>query len=171
MPVLSDVARRKKISWFLQSIPKPADILEIGCGSGWVGEYLIKNGWQHYRGIDLVPPADIVGDVREWRALGLQPEMFDVIIAFEVVEHVDVYPACEALLKPGGRLLITTPLPHADWIMKMLESTGLNQKRTSPHSNLHYLQTEGDLELVDYRKIAGLSQWGIMEKTVKGAEK
>jgi 2-polyprenyl-3-methyl-5-hydroxy-6-metoxy-1,4-benzoquinol methylase len=36
-------------------------------------------------------PADIVGDILEWKRIGLQPESFDVIIAFELVEHVDCF--------------------------------------------------------------------------------
>lgn len=164
MPALSAIAQRKKIDYFLEPIPSAAAILEVGCGSGWVGEYFEKRGAQNYRGIDLVPPADLVGDIRDWKALGMEPESFDVIIAFEVVEHVDIYPACADLLKSGGKLAVTTPLPHADWIMKCLEKCGLNQRRTSPHSNLHYLKSVGNLELISSRQIAGLSQWGIFEK-------
>jgi len=165
MPILSRIAQKKKIDFFLNQIPHQTAILEIGSGSGWVGDYLKSSGRTGYLGIDLNAPADIVGDVLQWKSLGLKAESFDFIIAFEVVEHVDIYPACEALLKPGGSLLVTTPLPHADWIMKTLESLGLNQKRTSPHSNLHYLQSTGKLERHLYRQVAGLSQWGIFKKT------
>ena len=165
MPFLSDVARNKKIAYFLDPIPRNAAILEIGCGSGWVGDYLKKSGSTGYLGIDLVPPADVVGDVRQWRELGLEAASFDFIVAFEVVEHVDIYPACDELLKPGGKLLVTTPVPRFDWAMKLLERLGLNQTRTSPHSNLHYLESMGELELKEYRRIAGLSQWGIFDKS------
>lgn len=164
MPALSELARSRKRAYFLEPLPKSAEILEIGCGDGWVGEFLREGGWQHYRGIDLVPPADLVGDVRDWARLGLKAESWDVIIAFEVVEHVNIYPACEALLKPGGRLLVTTPRVRADWIMKGLEWLGLNQKRTSPHSHLHDLADIGRLELISCRRVAGLSQWGIFRK-------
>ena len=34
MPLLSDIARRKKIRYFLDPIPKDARVLEIGCGAG-----------------------------------------------------------------------------------------------------------------------------------------
>ncbi len=129
-----------------------------------MGNYLKQNGWENYQGLDLEPPADIVGDITQWQELGMQAESYDVIVAFEVVEHVDLYAACQDLLKPGGRLLVTTPLPHTDWFMKLLEIVGLNQKRTSPHCNLHYLNSVDRLELTTKRWVAGLSQWGIFTK-------
>jgi SAM-dependent methyltransferase len=103
VPALSDYAQRKKIEYFLAGLPKSARILEIGCGSRWVGDYLRTNGWEHYVGADLVTSADIVGDIKAWRELGLQPASFDVVIAFEVIEHVDLVREAYDLLKPGGQ--------------------------------------------------------------------
>ena len=40
MPILSDIARRKKVDFFLRPIPKDARILEIGCGAKWVSDFL-----------------------------------------------------------------------------------------------------------------------------------
>lgn len=164
MPALSEYAQRKKIEHFLAPIPKDARILEIGCGSRWVGDYLRANGWQHYIGADLVPPADIVGNIKEWRALGLKPASFDVVIAFEVIEHVDLVREAYDLLKPGGKMLLTSPVPHMDWAMKLLEWLGLNQRRTSPHSNLIYFERIPLFEQVSIRRKAALSQWGILRK-------
>jgi 2-polyprenyl-3-methyl-5-hydroxy-6-metoxy-1,4-benzoquinol methylase len=164
MPLLSDIARRKKVCYFLDPIPKDARVLEIGCGSKWVGEYLRANGWTHYTGMDLFPPADVVGDIKKWRELGLQPESFDVIIAFEVIEHVDCFQECHDLLRPGGLLMLTSPVPHMDWAMKTLEVLGLNQKRTSPHSNLTYFTKIPKFEPVELKTKAGLAQWGILRK-------
>jgi len=166
VPALSDYAQRRKIEHFLLPIPKQARILEIGCGSRWVGDYLRANGWQHYVGADLVAPADIVGDIREWRQLGLQPASFDVVIAFEVIEHVDLVQQAYDLLKPGGQLLLTSPVPHMDWAMKLLERLGLNQQRTSPHSNLVYFDKIPLFEPVSLLQKAFLSQWGVLRKPV-----
>jgi SAM-dependent methyltransferase len=164
MPALSDIARTRKIRYFLDPLPKSAAILEIGSGDGWVGSYLRSNGWTKYIGVDVTPPADVVGDIREWRHLGLKPESFDAIVAFEVIEHVDFIPAALALLKPGGKLLLTSPAPHMDWFMKALEYGGLNQRRTSPHSNLTYFSTIDGFRSRSLRTVAGLSQWGVFTK-------
>lgn len=164
MPLLSDIARARKLRRFIDPIPKNASILEIGSGGGWVGEHLRKNGWTGYLGLDIVAPADVVGDVREWKLLGLAPESFDVIIAFEVVEHVPCIPDCHALLKPGGRLLLTSPVPHMDWVMKGLEAVGLNQRRTSPHDHLVYFTDVPWTGSREVWRVGGLAQWGIFTK-------
>lgn len=164
MPALSKLAQCRKCRYFLDRIPKEARILEIGCGSGWVTRYLKENGWRHYTGLDLVPPADLVGDIKQWRELGLAPESFDVIIAFEVVEHVDCFQECQELLRPGGMLMVTTPLPCMDWAMRLLEAIGLNQKRTSPHRNLVYLSRVPGFREKKIRLVGLLSQWGVLIK-------
>ncbi len=164
MPLLSNIAQRKKIDYFLASLPRDAKILEVGCGSLWVGDYLRGANYTGYLGNDLFPPADIVGDIREWRKLGLQSASLDVIIAFEVVEHVDLFAEAFELLRPGGKLLLTSPIPERDWIMQLLEAIGLNQKRTSPHDHLIDFRTIPFFEPIALKRVAGLSQWGILRK-------
>ncbi len=164
MPIISTYSQKRKTEYFLKKIPVTAKILEIGPGSGWVKDYFTKNDYTDYLGIDIFQPADIVGDIRNWNKLGLNKESFDVIIAFEVIEHVDCLKECHELLVPGGRLMLTSPLPHMDPLMKALELVGLNQKRTSPHNNLIYFK---DIEIFAHKEIiiAGfMSQWGILTK-------
>ena len=164
MPALSTYARKKKTEYFLASIPREARILEIGCGSMWVGDYFRSNGYTNYVGLDIEPPADVVGDVRDWPSLGLKPGEFDVIVAFEVIEHVDFTREARDLLKPGGLLMMTSPVPHMDWAMRLLEYVGLNQPRTSPHDNLVYFDRLPHFEPISLERKAGLSQWGILRK-------
>ena len=164
MPLLRDYARRKKVRYFLEPIPKDAAVLEIGAGSGWVGQYLRSHGWTGYVGLDIEPPADVVGDITKWRDLNVEPESFDFIVAFEVVEHVECFAECFDLLKRGGKMLLTSPVPNMDWVMKILEVVHLNQKRTSPHDFLVDFRTVDVFPEKQIKIVAGLSQWGIFTK-------
>lgn len=166
MPLLSDLSAHMKIDYFLKPIPKDRKILEIGCGTGWVGDYLKRNGWTDYTGLDVKPPADIVGDIKHWRKLGIQEESFDIIIAFEVIEHGDFFLDLYEMLKPGGLLLLTSPLPHMDWFMKILEFLHLNQKRTSEHTHLIYFRKVPLFQPQIIRVVGGLSQWGVFIRPV-----
>lgn len=162
--ILSELARKKKIKYFLRDKPKDARILEVGSGTGWVCAYLKQNGYKNYSNIDLKPPADIIGDINDWKELGLQPGGFDYIIAFEVVEHVDCFQSCFELLRNGGQMLLTSPLPHMDWVMKILEFLKLNQKRTSPHTSLVYFKKVPYFSTKKIHTVGFLSQWGIFVK-------
>lgn len=164
VPLLSRLARAQKIRYFLDPLPKEARILEVGCGDGWVGRYLRANGWAHYCGVDLRPPADVVGDIRQWRTLGMQPASFDAIVAFEVVEHVDCFQELYDLLAPGGVLLLTSPLPRRDWLCKILESLGLTQRRTSPHDHLIDFRDIPLFERPEVRIVGPTAQWGKFRK-------
>ena len=160
MPLLSQYARKQKLSYFTRELPKNARILEVGCGDGWFGLQLKSAGYKKYVGLDLKGPADIVGNILGWKRLGLHPESFDAIIAFELVEHVDCFQEFFDLLKPGGLLMLTSPVPHMDWACKLLERFGLNQKRTSPHDHLLYFRNVRMFEPLEIKIIGGMAQWG-----------
>jgi SAM-dependent methyltransferase len=119
--------------------------------------------------MDLAPPADIVGDIREWRSLGLEPASFDAIVALEVVEHVDCFQECWDLLRPGGLLLLTTPVPEMDWACKLLEALGLNQRRTSPHDHLIHFDDIPLFQPVETSVKGFIAQWGVFAKPPQGA--
>jgi hypothetical protein len=68
------------------------------------------------------------------------------------------------LLKPGGILMLTSPLPHMDWLMRFLERIGLNQKRTSPHVNLTDFKKIPFFKEKHIKTIGFLSQWGVFVK-------
>lgn len=164
MGLLTGWARRRRIALLLDGIPRDARILEVGCGERWVGDYFAATGHTGYVGLDLKPPADVVGSILEWRALGLAPGSFDVVVAFEVVEHVPCFQACHDLLKPGGLLLLTTPVPHWDWACRLLEAAGVSQRRTSPHAHLVYVEDIPLFERVASGRFLLLGQWAKLRR-------
>jgi len=166
MPILSDIARTKKIFFFLDKIKKTDKILEIGAGSGWAGEYLKSNNYNSYIGMDIEGTADVIGDIKNIPSLPFNPGQFDIIIAFEVIEHVDLIKECHYFLKPEGLLLLTTPLPQMDWLCFLFEQIGLNQKRTSPHSNLTNIKKLPGFSTIKYELVVLIGQLGIYNKEV-----
>jgi len=164
MHLVSNYIQRQKAQFFLSAIPKEAMVLEIGSGGGWLGRHMRESGWINYHGLDITPPADIVGSISAWRSLGIAPESFDVVIAFEVVEHVDCFQEAYDILRPGGLLMVTTNVPHLDWICRILEILGISQRRTSPHDHLVYLDRVRRFEMSRKRTVAFLSQWAILRK-------
>ena len=160
MPLLNRYVRKRKIDYFVDDIPKASRIFEVGCADGWLGRYLNENGWRHYVGLDLTPPADIVGNILDWKGLGIREQSFDVIIAFEVIEHVSCFQELFDMLVPGGSLLLSSPIPHMDWLLKIFEKIGLTQKRTSPHDHIVYFKDIPLFEPVEVRTVGCMAQWG-----------
>lgn len=169
MPVLTDFVRKKKCEYYFANLPKDAAILEIGCGGGWVGEYLKKNSYKNYIGMDLTGPADVVGSIKDLHSLPFKPSQFDAIIAFEVIEHVDLVKECHYLLKDNGLLMLTTPVPEMDWLCYILEKIGLFQQRTSPHDNLTHIKRLNGFSTVKFNIVNFVGQWGIYKKTGSAA--
>ena len=161
-PRISQIAREKKLQFFFGQLRRDAKILEVGCADGWVEKWAHERGWTNITGLDLMPPADVVGDIREWRSLGLEAHSFDAIIAFEVVEHGDFSSPLHDLLRPDGRLMATTPVPHMDWLCQVGEAAGLLQRRTSPHTHLVDLREFPRFQAVKHQVKGLVSQWGVL---------
>ncbi len=117
-PVRLDyVARRAKL--------QGAAALDVGCGGGLLSEALAKAGAQ-VTAVDLAPElvkvaklhrleSQVAVDYRLQSAESLaaeQPGAFDVVTCMEMLEHVPdpaaIIAACATLLKPGGRLFLST---------------------------------------------------------------
>jgi 2-polyprenyl-3-methyl-5-hydroxy-6-metoxy-1,4-benzoquinol methylase len=104
-------------AWFEKSGRKDYDILDVGCGSGWLCGQLTPFG--RVTGTDL---ADEVLDRARARAplvryvagdfMDLDLGQFDVVVSLEVLSHVADQPAFLAKiashLRPGGLLMMAT---------------------------------------------------------------
>jgi len=148
-------ANRIKFDFLKPYLKKKDRIIDLGCGSMWLTKYLREFGY-NCTAFDSEPPADIIGDIKTYQ---FEKSSFDTAIALEMIEHVDCIAEIKKLLKPGGLLLITTPVPHFDFVCKILECLSISQKRTSPHTNLVYLE-DISMKLVEKKVLFGLAQCG-----------
>lgn len=109
------------------------NVLEIGCGQDRPLSKILTGGAaahvNRYVGVDLneLKPSNserltFIGKfnfIEKWKVLreltASKPNGFDVIVHFEVIEHMHLkyglpfLKACYALLKPGGMMLMSTP--------------------------------------------------------------
>lgn len=88
-------------------------VLDVGVGSWTLPRRLLQDRCQ-YLAVDVFehPNIDIVADAHALEIV-FTAETFDFLLCFEVIEHL-AHPALalgqmHRLLKPGGRLLLTTP--------------------------------------------------------------
>lgn len=105
----------------LRDIPPNAAVLEVGCGFGSFLDLVHEKRQAVAKGIDLSPSAiEVAQSMRRPVAVEdvltlaeSEPESYDVVCAFQVLEHVGdprrFLESCVKLLKPGGRLCIGVP--------------------------------------------------------------
>lgn len=137
----------------LAEIPKTAQlVLDVGCGGAWLAGKLLPKGKQvismdisttnPVKALKAYPSAHHYGLVADVFSLPLREQTVDCIVASEIIEHVkDPGLFIEQLLrvlKPGGKLIITTP--HDELIQ---QSLCIHCNRLTPHNaHLHSFTRE-----------------------------
>lgn len=155
---------------------READVLDVGCGAGLLSEALAGEG-AHVTGLDLSPELVKVARLHglesgvkvDYRLQSVEalaaerPGSFDVITCMEMLEHVpdpgSIIRACATLLRPGGRLFVSTlnrtPAAFALAIVGAEYVTGLLPKGTHQYrdfirpSELSAWLREAGLQLED----------------------
>ncbi len=200
MPPLTPFAR---LRWDVVSrlvadvLPEPgARVLEVGCGQGAVGVRLARR--HRYTGVELDGASVAVARSRAAEAgvdatlvhgplSSIDDDGFDLVCAFEVIEHIEDDDAAlkewAARLRPGGTLLLSTPAwpsrfgamdeavghfrryePAA--LAAQLETAGL----TGVQTRLYGMPLGYALEAVRNRLAAGrtdLKEDGVAERTAR----
>ena len=103
----------------LEKFRKTNRILDVGCGIGYFLEVAKERGWEVYgteytdRAIEICEEKGITMKQGKLDPTDFEPESFDVITSFEVLEHIN-NPIEEnlnfyKLLRKGGLVYLTTP--------------------------------------------------------------
>ena len=118
--ILAELVRREAAP------PPKARILEIGCGTGH--NLAMLSGFGRVDALELDDEARAVAEKRLGRKAmraplpelaGVKGRHYDLIGAFDVIEHIDddnaAVASIEARLKPGGRFIMTVPAHQWMW--------------------------------------------------------
>jgi SAM-dependent methyltransferase len=165
-PSRGSAERRRRISFFFHDYLDPVSrFLEVGPPEGALEPYLKEAGFHRYTRLDREPPADLVGELRSWRELGLEPEGFDVVLAFDLPAWADGARACLDLLTPGGLLFATAPVPGRVALARALAALGLAPppSRRPPRGPGDLAHLPGFLPLA-VRRRAFVEQWARLRK-------
>jgi len=139
---------------------QPLNILDVGCAQGTLALKLAENG-HHVTAVDIRPQfLDYAksryqhGDIKFLAANALEdmlPGDQDLVFANQIIEHL-VYPSqllqgLKSLLKPGGRLVVTTP--NGEYVKNGLPSyRGLGNPKDWEHMQF---TADGDGHFFAYR--------------------
>lgn len=152
--------------------------LDVGCGGGLLSEALARSG-ARVTAIDLAPDLVKVANLHrlesgvevEYRLQSVEalaaaePGSFDVITCMEMLEHVpdpgSILKACATLLKPGGRLFLSTlnrtpaafalAIVGAEYIARLLPKGTHQYRDFIKPSELAAWLREAGLQLEDVR--------------------
>ena len=135
---------------------RDAKVLDVGCGAGLLSEAMAREGAQ-VTALDLAPELIDVARLHlleselqvDYRLVSVEelaaqaPGSFDVITCMEMLEHVpdpgSVLRACASLLRPGGKLFVSTlnrtPLAFAVAIVGAEYLAGLLPKGTHDYKS------------------------------------
>jgi len=122
-------ARREILAALIRRVARPPDgsrILEIGCGTGHNLAMLSKFG--RVDALELDDEARAFAEKRLGRPImsaplpelaGVPEHSYDLIGAFDVIEHIDddkaALASIAARLKPGGKFIMTVPAHQWMW--------------------------------------------------------
>ena len=93
-------------------------VLDLGCGSGWVEkQVLIPNGFKgEYVGYDVELDKPDFKAYSSWEELRAAEKRFDVVLALNFIEHLEMEEAVALLedavtnlMKPHSKIIVMTP--------------------------------------------------------------
>jgi len=122
MPGLIRAEHEGRYRWAAGAV-EGKEVLDAGCGVGYGAQILAEAGASRIVGLDIaaeaveaaVLRADSIGEfvVGDLEQIPFTPSSFDVVVCFEVIEHVDrrelVLDELRRVLRSGGVLIVSSP--------------------------------------------------------------
>lgn len=177
-----------RLAGFHQRLSKfvtpPAEVLDLGCGTGNLAAYLAEYGYaltgcdfavsmmQEARAAHPRARVEWIALPSNWQQLPFASGRFDAIVASSVLEYLPTLDAvlkeCRRILKPGGVLIATVPDP-ANLVRKLeevirpilvpLSSIGLLRPLRKVQNYATYLQSSGNrMPIESWKTIASRAQ-------------
>jgi SAM-dependent methyltransferase len=148
-------ARNRLLVWAIGAhFPQARSFLEVGCGTGYVLQGLAASPLElELTGVELFPAGLDVARRRVPRATLVEGDArelafdaaFDVVGAFDVIEHVDedeaVLAALHRAARPGGGVVIT--VPQHSWLWSAVDEYGGHRRRYSRGELVEKLERAG----------------------------
>src|SRR4051812_10372097 len=114
--------------WWAAELAADKQVLDAGCGLGYGAAMLADGGAASVTAVDIAPEIvdvarDQAGDrvrfeTADVRSLPFPDDAFDLVVCFEVIEHVDEQESAldelRRVLAPGGLLVVSSPNPDAN---------------------------------------------------------
>jgi 2-polyprenyl-3-methyl-5-hydroxy-6-metoxy-1,4-benzoquinol methylase len=161
---------RKKVLPLLIGYSKDANILDLGCGPGYIMQSLRSEGFKNITGIDISSEQIVkakqkglnvkVGNVFDY--LILESNKYDIIIAFDFIEHFDkdelikLIALINQTLKNGGILVIHTPNGQGMFPQKIIYGDLTHLTIVTPNSLIQLLKLEGfdEIKIIESGPVA-----------------
>lgn len=145
--------------------------LDIGCREGHQSRMLEGMGYD-VTSIDIEKVYDKCIVVDANAPLPFDADSFDLIWCSEVIEHLNDPPAFLAearrVLRPGGKLLLTTPNSHF-WFYPLMRLFGLSAARLQNPTHVQFFHVRDMRRLFPHADVYGFFPYMLIRRRIRRA--
>ena len=162
--------KAKSIAFSLAKQGKGRAALDVGCGDGFWSKRLKENGWlvTSIDGYDLrYKPAK---EVNLEKPMPFEDNSFDLIWKSEVIEHIhnvdQVLSELRRILKPGGRMILTTPNSYF-WLYDLLKIFGISPAKVQNPDHKQFFSLKDMKRLFPTARLYGFFPYAVVKMRIK----